>query len=141
MRKTLLRLAAIIMAFAIIIGATAARPEPGTKVGAAFPDGIAFDFGTISEKATAPSHTFTFTNTGTSALAIIWAKPSCGCTVPKYPSKPLEPGQSGVITVTFSPRGQRGNIDKTVRLRLKNGDKKSEDITLRITGVVVPDPK
>lgn len=142
MKKTISqRIALLIMLLAAAVGSMAARSNPGEKVNADFPDGISFDFGSISPDDAAPSHSFTLVNKGDKALAIIWAKPSCGCTVPKYPHKPLEPGQSATINVTFSPVGQKGHIDKTVRIRLKNADKKTEDVTLHITGNVVPDPK
>ncbi len=46
---------------------------------------------------------FKFTNTGDNPYVIQKAKGSCGCTVPKYPKKPIPPGESAKITVNYSP--------------------------------------
>ena len=36
------------------------------------------------------------------------------------------------------PKGQKGEVEKDVRVRFKNGAGKSEQLTLRIKGVVIP---
>jgi len=46
--------------------------------------------------------------------------------------------KKGKIKVSFNPKGQRGEVDKDVRVRFKNGAGKSEQLTLRIKGCVVP---
>lgn len=111
--------------------------EPGAKTGVKF-DTLSFDFGNVKEDAGKVVHVFEFTNTGTSAVSVMRAKASCGCTVPKFSRKPVEPGQKGQVTVTFRTKGQRGEQNKTVRVRLKNANGKSEDISLLMSGVVVP---
>lgn len=72
------------------------------------------DFGTIQEKDGDATCEFTFTNTGDSPLLILRAASSCGCTVPEYPKKPLRPGESGVITVTYHAKGRPGPFQKSV---------------------------
>ncbi len=74
-----------------------------------------FDFGTI-QQGQVVEHEFSFTNTGEEDLVIGSAKPSCGCTVPEYPQKPLRPGESGVIRVKFDSSGKSGPQDKTVEI-------------------------
>lgn len=113
------------------------RRVPGDKVEAAV-DAIVYDFGTVHESNGPVTHNFQITNKGTSALAIIWVKPKCGCTASDYPRKPLMPGEKADIKVVFYPEGQRGEVDKEVRVRLKNGKGTSEEISLRMAGVVVP---
>ncbi len=51
------------------------------------------------------------------------------------------PGQTGTIKVTFLPEGQRGEINKVVKLRLRNSEGRSEQVSLRLQGVVVPQSK
>lgn len=133
MKKILL----ILLALCLCVGAAEARRNPGEKVGVEF-DSLTFDFGTI--KATDPSvqHDFTFKVTGNSAVAVLYASPSCGCTASEFPRKPVEAGKDGTIKVSFNPLGQKGEINKDVRVRLKNGDGKSEQLSLRIRGVVLP---
>lgn len=135
--KHILKLIAIVLAVALGFATADARRIPGEKVGASV-DRIIYDFGTVSETAPSVVHDFTVTNTGTSALAIIWVKPKCGCTAPEYPRKPLKPGESAKIKVTFLPAGQHGEVDKEIRVKFKNGAGTSEELSLRMTGVVLP---
>lgn len=59
--------------------------------------------------------TFTFTNTGGSAVVITDVRGSCGCTVGKdWPKDPVKPGEKGSISVTFDSEGRSGKQDKTV---------------------------
>ena len=127
----------IILCLCTLIGVQAARKAPGEKVGVTF-DTMAYDFGTINQADEKVTHEFVTTVTGESPVAILSASASCGCTKPSYDRKPAKPTKSTKIKVSFYPKGQKGEINKSVRLRLKNGDGKSEDITLRIVGVVVP---
>ncbi len=71
------------------------------------------DFGRITqgEKVTCA---FKFKNTGGSNLIISAANGSCGCTVPKFPTKPIAPGQEGVIDVIFASEGKSGIVEKSV---------------------------
>lgn len=59
-------------------------------------------------------HRFKFKNTGKSNLIISSANASCGCTVPSYPKKPIEPGQEDVIEVVFNSEGKEGQQTKQV---------------------------
>jgi len=73
------------------------------------------DFGKLiaGERVT---YGFKFTNTGESDLVIAQVKSSCGCTVPKYPKKPIAPGETGVIKVTFDSSGRKGVQNKSVTI-------------------------
>ena len=70
-----------------------------------------FDFGTVNDGEKV-KHTYKFKNTGNEPLIIASAKGSCGCTVPKWPSEPIAPGQSGVIDVEFDSKGKPGKQAK-----------------------------
>lgn len=121
----------------LLCAAAGARRTPGDKAGVTF-DNMIYDFGTVKQTDDKVTHKFVMTVTGDQPVAIISATANCGCTTPKYDRKPVKPGTTSDITVSFIPKGQRGEIDKTVRVRLKNGAGKSETVNLRITGVVVP---
>jgi len=75
------------------------------------------DFGVI-EKETPVTTIFTVKNTGDNPLTINDAKASCGCTVPRKPEKPILPGETGELEVTFTSKpNQAGqNITKTVTI-------------------------
>ena len=73
------------------------------------------NFGKINQGESV-SHQFVFTNTGQAELIINNAKGSCGCTVPKWPRKPIAPGESEEIKVTFNSAGKSGKQSKTITL-------------------------
>jgi hypothetical protein len=71
------------------------------------------DFGRLvdGEKV---SYSYKFTNTGGADLIITQAKGSCGCTVPRFPTIPMKPGESGFIEVTFDSSNRPGFQNKTI---------------------------
>jgi hypothetical protein len=71
------------------------------------------NFGTITEGDSVVMY-FKFTNTGVHPLFISAVKPSCGCTMPRYPEEPVMPGQSGEMRVTFNSINYPGEAHKTV---------------------------
>jgi len=73
------------------------------------------DFGDIAEGAKA-TYSFKFTNTGKSDLVIANCIPSCGCTVPKFPKKPIKAGESDFIDVTFDSKGRSGTFTKDITI-------------------------
>ena len=70
------------------------------------------DYGTIPQNADGV-RTFKFTNTGNAPLIISNAKGSCGCTVPTWPKKPINPGESSEISVKYATN-RLGPINKSV---------------------------
>lgn len=114
-----------------------AKKIPGEKVGVTFAE-LAYDFGTVHADAGTVDHTFTFTNAGNGNVAIASASASCGCTKPEYTKRPVAPGGEGSVKVIFNTSGQRGEINKEVKIRMVAQNGKTERITLRISGVVVP---
>jgi Protein of unknown function (DUF1573) len=60
---------------------------------------------------------FSFRNTGTGDLVINRATTSCGCTVPKYDSKPISPGKEGSLEVVFDTSGRNGIQTKTISVQ------------------------
>jgi hypothetical protein len=71
------------------------------------------DFGRISEGEKV-SYSFKFQNTGKSDLLISNVVASCGCTVPSFPKKPIEAGESEYINVQFDSKGRNGNFTKDI---------------------------
>ena len=57
---------------------------------------------------------FKFKNTGKRPLTIAAAQPSCGCTVPEKPEKPIMPGEEGQIKAVFDSQGRAGTNHKTI---------------------------
>lgn len=57
---------------------------------------------------------FRFRNTGSKPLVIESATPSCGCTVPSKPEKPIMPGDESEIKAVFDSQGRTGTNHKTI---------------------------
>ena len=72
------------------------------------------DFGLIPEKGGSVSFDFVLTNNSNEPLLINDVKASCGCTTPSWTRMPIEPKQSGTITVSYNPKGQRNSFLKSV---------------------------
>lgn len=95
------------------------------------------DFGIINE-GDVVEHEFLFTNTGEAPLVITNAKGSCGCTVPKWPSTPIQPGDQGTLLVRFNSNG-KPNM-QTKQITITANTKKSKE-TLKIKAMVTPKSK
>lgn len=96
------------------------------------------DFGDIQEKDGNVTYDFKFTNSGKAPLVVSQVTASCGCTTPKWTRKPIRPGESGSISVTFNPANRPGTFHKTISVQ-SNADK--PQVTLRISGKVLQRPK
>ncbi|MGL5683342.1 MAG: DUF1573 domain-containing protein [Marinifilaceae bacterium] len=92
------------------------------------------DFGTINENGGPVSQSFTFTNTGDKPLIIKNVRVSCGCTTPDWSKKPIPPGESGEIKVTFDPKNRPGKFMKSVTV---TSTATKPIITLTIKGNVI----
>ena len=99
---------------------------------------IEYDFGTIPEQGGPVTHEFEFVNTGDLPLMVLNATASCGCTRPEYPKKPIMPGRSEKIKVTYLPTGRPGEFNKTITVKT-NAKGKNKKSTLRIMGFVTPE--
>ena len=96
------------------------------------------DFGTIRETDGRVSHTFTGTNRGERPVVLLDVVTSCGCTVPEFSKKPILPGESTQITVTYDPANRPGGFIKELTVYSVERRKLA---TLMIEGDVVPRPK
>ncbi|PKP35136.1 MAG: hypothetical protein CVU00_03825 [Bacteroidetes bacterium HGW-Bacteroidetes-17] len=76
---------------------------------------------------------FVFTNTGKEPLILSQPRSSCGCTVPTWPKKPILPGKSDEIEVTYATN-RVGPFAKTVTIM---SNAKTPVVVLKIQGEVV----
>ena len=81
---------------------------------------------------------FEFENTGTEPLVISDYKVECGCTVMEKPVKPIMPGESSSLKITFDTHAKYDRQDRTV-IVLSNA--KNSSATLRFKGVVLKPKK
>ena len=76
-----------------------------------------YDFGSFEPVGndTLQSHSFRFLNIGQQPLVIIHVASGCGCTRPQYTKTPIQPGDTGIVTVNYKGYGQPiGNFRKSV---------------------------
>jgi len=66
-----------------------------------------FNFQTLPRDAMV-EHTFKFTNSGEVALVINSVVGDCDCIISDYPKIPINPGESGEITIKFNTSGRKG---------------------------------
>jgi len=59
------------------------------------------DYGEILQDSDG-SWSFAFQNLGSQAIVINRVRSTCGCTIPEWPREPIEPGDSGEITVIYN---------------------------------------
>lgn len=99
---------------------SAAPGADTTKVSAANAPVMKFetethDFGKVNA-GTKVAYAFKFINTGKSPLIVTDAQASCGCTKPDWPHKPVQPGDSSAIQVTFDSARRNGLQDKLITI-------------------------
>lgn len=90
------------------------------------------DYGEI-KKGSDGVRIFEFTNTGNVPLVIANVTSSCGCTIPKKPEDPIQPGETGEIQVKYNTK-LVGPIRKTVTV-YSNADESTK--SLKIKGRVI----
>ena len=93
------------------------------------------NFGKINEGDGRVTEVFTFKNEGATPLVLSNVRASCGCTTPKWTQEPVEPGQTGTITVTYNPNGRPGPFNKTITVKSNATEPEKK---LFIKGEVIP---
>ena len=99
---------------------------------------ISFDMDTIDygdiTKGSNGVRTFVFKNTGDAPLEIQGVRSSCGCTIPKKPEAPIEPGKKGEIRVRYDTN-RVGIFRKTITVNTNVAS--AAIIALKIKGNVI----
>ena len=90
------------------------------------------DYGQIDFESDG-TRVFKFKNVGDAPLVFTRISSSCGCTIPKKPEKPIEPGAEGQIEVNYDTK-RVGIFRKAVTV---NSNAKNPTVILRIMGEVL----
>ncbi|MDO4319315.1 MAG: DUF1573 domain-containing protein [Bacteroidales bacterium] len=93
-----------------------------------------YNFGAFTEESGPATCRFALVNTGLEPLAVVQAHASCGCTRPVIPSKPIAPGDTAYIEVSYDPQGRPGRFSKDITVET-NGEPRKTRLT--ISGVVI----
>ncbi len=95
------------------------------------------DFGEIKEEDGEVSFDYPFENTGTAPLILTKVIVSCRCTRADYSKKPVPPGGTGCVTITYNPRKQQGVFYKAIQV-YSNSPERRQIIIAK--GEVIPEP-
>lgn len=94
---------------------------------------VLHDYGEIPEDGDG-SWTFVFKNLGDEPIIINRVRSTCGCTVPAWPRKPIEPEATGEITVEYNT-AQAGTFFKSLYVY---SSAPNSPVKLQIKGKVIP---
>lgn len=95
-------------------------------------DKLVHDYGIIFQYGDGKCE-FNFTNTGKEPLVLTNVRSSCGCTVPKWPRRPVLPGKSSVIKVKYATN-RMGRFHKSITVY---SNAKTSPVVLKIIGKVI----
>ena len=122
----------LMLATALILAqASHIQAQNSTEKGIEFNSRV-HNFGKISVAEGAKHCTFEFRNTSDKPIVINNIISSCGCTTPKWPKKPIMPGEGGKIEVTYLNDQGPYPFDKSLTVYTSASPK---PIILRITGL------
>jgi hypothetical protein len=76
---------------------------------------------------------FTFKNTGTSPVRVTEVRATCGCTTGKVDQPLYQPGQSGVLSVTFAAEGAVGLKEQLLFVSTDEPNREPYPITFKVT--------
>lgn len=93
------------------------------------------DFGTFHEQDGKVTCQLRVVNTGDADLLILRVKPSCGCTASEFTRTPIAVGDTGIVTLTYNPKGRPGEFEKDAFV-YTNGE--PARVRLQIKGNVIP---
>ena len=94
-------------------------------------DKMGHEYGTVKKGSSNPA-VFTITNTGDQPLVIYHVSASCGCTNVEWEKRPVEPGQTAIISVEMTP-DETGYFSKTLDIHCNI---KESPLKLTINGIV-----
>ncbi len=112
------------------IGLHAQAPQPRLTL-----DHSEHSFGTIKARGGEKTHTFTITNEGNAPLVITSVETSCSCTKASFDRRPLAPGASSRIVITYNPRRQNGTFYKAIQVYSNDPARRT---IIVVQGEVVP---
>ena len=115
----------VVLLLALSLAAVALRAQEAPAEGPR----LVFDrethhFGRIPGRGGKVSCEFPFTNRGTAPLVITRIVTSCTCTKGSFPKRPVAPGGTGTVTITYDPAQQQGVFFKAIQVYSNDGRKR-----------------
>lgn len=130
MKQTLLVISALILLTSCNNKGEQEARKSGDEI---FFEQSTYDYGQISEDSDG-IYMISFKNIGEQAIIINRVRSSCGCTIPTWPKKPIEPGEFGEIEVKYNT-ALAGSFMKSVYVYSSAAN---SPVKLVIKGKVIP---
>jgi hypothetical protein len=137
MKKFLILITFLVSSYTFVIAQTNEDVTvSASKTGAYIQfDNPIFNFDTLIFGQEA-KHDFFFKNTGTDTLKISEVRSTCGCTVPKWNSNAIAPGQSDKITVIYDSH-RSGGFSKGITIY---SNARNNEVIIMIEGEITDNP-
>lgn len=100
-------------------------------------DRTRIETGAIGEDDGPKSFVFTWRNTGDKPLVITRVRTTCGCAVPTCGKRPVKPGETDSVTVTYHPKGHPGRFVRKIFIFTQLAGN-APTATLELAGEVIP---
>lgn len=100
-------------------------------------DRTRIETGAIDEDDGPQRFVFTWRNTGDKPLVITRVKTTCGCAVPTCGKRPVKPGETDSVTVTYHPKGHPGRFVRKIFIFTQLAGN-APSATLELAGEVIP---
>ena len=129
MRHSLRKIAVVIGAICLSFAAKAGEPVRWLET--------THNFGAFDENDGTVTCAMKFVNESTSPVIITQVHVTCGCTSPSFDKRPIAPGDTGTVLLSYNPTGRPGRFEKKVYVDLNTNPKR---YTLYIKGSVIGSP-
>lgn len=96
----------------------------------------AIDAGTINEDDAPSRYRFHWHNDGSEPLVVTEVRTGCGCAAADYDRRAVGPGEEGVITITYHPKGHPGRFRRKITVHTQSTGRPAA--VLELTGEVIP---
>lgn len=93
-------------------------------------DHLEYDFGTMDIDGEG-SHEFTFANEGEGTLVLTGTRSSCGCTVSRFESSNISPGESAKVTLTWRSDEKEGPYRQTAVILTNDPRRRRVELSVR----------
>ncbi|MEG1700757.1 MAG: DUF1573 domain-containing protein [Alistipes sp.] len=106
----------------LLLGTASARQPEGANLTLA---ASTHDFGDVARRGGDLVREFNFTNTGDTPLVVLRVITSCSCLKASYSKRPVAPGDSGVIRITYEPhKSEPGVFNKVIQIYSNSTDER-----------------
>ena len=133
--NSLSRSGTLVITLFIAIACNTVQAQSDEQVGELSFESEVVDYGTIVQNDNG-LRVFKMTNTGNAPVIISRIKSSCGCTVASKPEKPVLPGETAQIEVSYDTK----RIGRFAKFITVESNAKNSRINLKITGEIIKKP-